>query len=774
MIDISTAFRPEIISVYDFFQKPGVGFYIPIYQRQYAWDDKNIIQLLDDITKGIKDACNDPFNEIRFLGNIIVVAENDPVGKIKPQDPNFFPSKVENIIDGQQRLSTIAIFAAVLHQHINSTKQCLEDKINKSKLPQIEKDELLKEINEITEYWIQKLRDTYSIDFNSIGSPRRKPKIIRHYEDKWVKEEKTNTSYKSDVALCLFEYIELFEKSIKPSNTKTNSNVSKNIVEIEEWIMNDVSQAHMICDEFVPAQDILKTPDIVKSIYPYKITQLEKSINDPANTNKSQFQFHCCALLQILAACHYLLDRCCLTIIRPSKDDWAFDMFQSLNGTGTPLTAIETFKPEVVYVVENKKIEYNLSVEGIHFSKIENYFNNKNAESKSKDTSNLLTSFAIACSGEKLSSHLSNQRRKLVEWYKKKNHSEDLIVFLGNYAEFINKHWKKTDGSALDFLNGNSEYETSKLLFAFLQDSSHEMAITILGSYYNNYLMNKSTHTLDDFIKALKLVTGFYIHWRSAESNKGLDNAYRNFFNDNKKSKSGSNSGHNWLNNQSGLLEINKLQDYIINTLKDKKIYDRNDWINKSESNLGYENHKSICKIALLVAANDTIPDNNEPGLVIKSKPGAAPYLTYTKYKSDDLKTLEHIAPKINSGNLWDSDLYGNDKIHHRIGNLTLLPGEINTSMSNKGWIEKWFYFSHLAEKSISKTTNLEQSALNTGITLKKETIKMLTDAKYAEHIVPITKVDKNGNWDKALVLKRSKNICELLWDYSTKLIELK
>jgi len=40
-----------------------------------------------------------------------------------------------------------------------------------------------------------------------------------------------------------------------------------------------------------------------------------------------------------------------LFYIEPVSENWAFDMFQSLNATGTPLTALETFKPLVVSLV---------------------------------------------------------------------------------------------------------------------------------------------------------------------------------------------------------------------------------------------------------------------------------------------------------------------------------------------------------------------------------------------------------------------------------------
>jgi len=65
--------------------------------------------------------------------------------------------------------------------------------------------------------------------------------------------------------------------------------------------------------------------------------------------------------------CYYLLQRCCFTLIEPVSENWAFDMFQSLNATGTPLTALETFKPLVVSLVASNN-------GGFKGSKSEEYF----------------------------------------------------------------------------------------------------------------------------------------------------------------------------------------------------------------------------------------------------------------------------------------------------------------------------------------------------------------------------------------------------------------
>jgi uncharacterized protein with ParB-like and HNH nuclease domain len=111
MINIEKAFVTENRSVFDFFQQPGLGFYIPLYQREYSWDSDNIDQLLEDISKGVSRLVEEKDErEIRFLGTIITVVESDK-NNIQPQDTQALPSRIDKLIDGQQRLSTIAVFA---------------------------------------------------------------------------------------------------------------------------------------------------------------------------------------------------------------------------------------------------------------------------------------------------------------------------------------------------------------------------------------------------------------------------------------------------------------------------------------------------------------------------------------------------------------------------------------------------------------------------------------------------------------------------------------
>ncbi|MFH1584493.1 MAG: DUF262 domain-containing HNH endonuclease family protein [Actinomycetota bacterium] len=91
-------------------------FYIvPDYQREYVWEEKNVTQLLEDIYEEFQK--NNMDNEY-FIGTIIVAKEN-----------KFF-----EVIDGQQRLTTLFLILATLKEllkeeqdYVNRIKQLLSE-----------------------------------------------------------------------------------------------------------------------------------------------------------------------------------------------------------------------------------------------------------------------------------------------------------------------------------------------------------------------------------------------------------------------------------------------------------------------------------------------------------------------------------------------------------------------------------------------------------------------------------------------------------------------
>jgi len=763
-IDIEQAFQTHRYSIYEFYQRPGVGFYIPLYQREYSWDKDNVEQLLEDIEKGVT-AIIEEDDEIRFLGTIITVNETDKK-RIQPQDPKSLPASIEKIIDGQQRLITISLIATILYKNIVD----LESKVTKINSPL--KDEFL----EITDSWKNKLVDIFSAKLT--GKPERKPKIIRGHIDMWIKEGNIEDAYKSEAANYFAEFIAALYSNDKKVNLDVKPSMkgrfASNFKMIDKWVDSVVLDAHIKEDDetYPKAWDLIREERMQDNIWSYERKNLLEIISKKEISDKKSESYLLCSLVQLIGVCHYLLERCCFTMIQPKDENWAFDMFQSLNASGTPLTAIETFRPLVVNTTELQKEKFENSESKKNFEKIENLFKDANtAAAKSKLTNEFLTSMAIVINAYKLESHFSSQRKYLDQIYNKLTNYQkqcDLINFMGNYALFYKNIWidyKGENNLAIDKINSNPESELASLLILFLKKSNHRMAITILGYFYNDVLLGKPD-SIANFITAVKCIAAFYIIWRSAIPNAGLDNVYRSFF----KGKNGDDKNpvllsKNWFDTNGSSISLKDLKIYLSNVLIDKGLRDRDDWILKATSYLKYDTSSSVCYISLLISSHDTIPDKEKIGLMKLGVSNSNPYLKLEKWNSSDLKHIEHIAPKENTNKQWDEKLYDlNSKFYDTIGNLTLLPAPVNISASNKSWEEKLLYYKHLAEKDPDKVQELSIKAKNKGINLNKDTITMLQNSNYSSHIAPLLDFE-GGAWDSNTVEDRTVRVLEVVWD---------
>ena len=150
VLNIEKSFLTENRSVLDFMNQSGQGLYIPLYQRDYSWDTDNIEQLLEDLSRGIQRIAlgevTDDGKEIRFLGTIITVVESNR-NNIYPVEIKAVPSRIEKLIDGQQRVSTIALMATLLVKRLTEIKSKIKPT-----------NEIYEQVIEICDTWIdQKL-----------------------------------------------------------------------------------------------------------------------------------------------------------------------------------------------------------------------------------------------------------------------------------------------------------------------------------------------------------------------------------------------------------------------------------------------------------------------------------------------------------------------------------------------------------------------------------------------------------------------------------------
>ena len=87
----------EILNVEQIFNSKYV---VPLYQRNFAWGEEQICQLLQDIHESIKVK-----DQQYFIGSLVT---------IRRQDGSF------EVIDGQQRLTILALLSYVLQFRIET------------------------------------------------------------------------------------------------------------------------------------------------------------------------------------------------------------------------------------------------------------------------------------------------------------------------------------------------------------------------------------------------------------------------------------------------------------------------------------------------------------------------------------------------------------------------------------------------------------------------------------------------------------------------------
>lgn len=754
-IDIKTSFVTDNRSVATFLNQPGMGLYIPFYQRDYSWDTDNIDQLIEDLSCGIRRIVEDPHNsgqEIRFMGTIIIVTEGNK-SKIKPIEIEAVPTGIAMLIDGQQRLSTIALACTALLRRIYEIKQKL--KRNSS---------IEKSINSIYDFWSKRLVKTFSFDLEE-GIPTLKPKIIRGNKDCWTLERPIDEAYKSDLSNYFANCIQAFvDKTSFPNFDKKkygDTLLYKNYQRLYSWLKNTVANAHHSSDEFVSAKQIMGT-FTQEQLWRLDRDDLKALFSDSPSSNIDEYEI-VCELVQTLSVCHYLLDRCCFTTIQPANEDWAFDMFQSLNATGNPLTAIETFKPTIVNTFDKALTSgFKGSKCDKAFGLIEAFLNEtKTAMQKTKRTNDYITSFLVTLDGKSVASHFSAQRKALHKAFSSLGDNieeqEEFIIRMGNYAQFYHE-WLKYNGEAnFPHTGSGMDAELASLIILFLRASNHKMAITVLGTLYNDVIKDL-TDAKENFINAVKIIGAFYFLWRSVCSNAGLDSTYRDLF---KK-----------LSVTNTYCSLSEIKTHFRETLH-KKIPSKSEWIEQAKLHLKYgETGNDVVRLALIIAAHDTIPDIDRPGAIKLGRIGVSPYLNLEKWGSPHLKTIEHIAPRVNKDSLWDETIYEpTTKFFQSLGNLTLLPQELNSSAGNKGWKEKLLYYQTVAEKDPAKIQSLEEKAKELGIQLNSNTVELLKSCQFSKHLEAISCIPYDMEWTRQIVEDRTEVMLDIIWERIAKWI---
>lgn len=163
----------------------GKFFKIPVYQRDYSWNNDNIDDLFEDITESIETKTN------HYIGTFILSQK---------EDEEFY-----EIVDGQQRLTTLSMLLNLLINNLDSNNDKI---INREKFIYSDNKYRLELLNQNKQYFIDLLESK-----KSEASNRSQTLLLKEYnyiEDR-IKSLKDDNSYSIKQWLDCIKKLEVME-----------------------------------------------------------------------------------------------------------------------------------------------------------------------------------------------------------------------------------------------------------------------------------------------------------------------------------------------------------------------------------------------------------------------------------------------------------------------------------------------------------------------------------------------------------------------------------
>ena len=362
--------------------------------------------------------------------------------------------------------------------------------------------------------------------------------MIRSIDDQWSKSP-TNKKYDSPIANLTFNYITEIDKvdydAIEYKPSKRNSNIEgeealvdryNQLMKILKSIINNRNNVADEMEEVPNIEDIYASDSFQEGLLNHvapvqdilKLQESEKEIFDKLS------------LLVFYA--RYVLHRVVLTVVKGKNEDYAFTIFESLNTTGEPLTAFETFKPRVVNAVG--LADYENSIEKTLLDQVSEYLCIFSVGPElQKATKELLIHFFSAYSGLKISGRLAEQRSELKTSFEEAAAPLEFIKMLSYCANFKKYFWESDSYTDIQkFFHHHQLSTTSKLGLKFFKDINHTIVIPILTLFFSQVVdaqdQNEKAQRFKDFEEAIKAMLAFSTLWRATRRGTGgIDNEYR-------------------------------------------------------------------------------------------------------------------------------------------------------------------------------------------------------------------------------------------------------
>lgn len=759
-INIEQIFTAESQSVFDLLTVDGQGCYVPAYQRPYAWDTENVHRLLEDATLGFaKLAEND--DSIRFLGTVIAIYGVTLADVQAPFDREL-PTRILTIIDGQQRLCTLILLNVILHDALRALTRELEDD---------EEEEAVRWLKEDIDDFLDELAKT----FRFVGRRARAgdrhdwyPRIIRAYDDRWGRTAAA-ARYQSPIARFIWEYLEhLADEEVGRFEYEPTDDDDE-VPEDHEPVLDVIAYIRQVTDGLAEgpyenlalpaAAEIIDNPNLHSGLWPNALpAHLGVFLRDGTEHDlHGAFE----RAVRLAAFARYLNQGMAVTVVLTQAEDHAFDMFESLNTTGQPLTAFETFKPKVL---EAEGANFQGSTSQSALEKVQAYLDRfKRADERQNAASTLMIPFALVEEGHKLEKHLSAQRRYLRDAYARAPDiasKRNFTTSLSTTAQFVSSVWRPRRRQEPKLLPRDQPVDqVAELCIEVLRDIRHDVAIAPIARFYGAYSSARvqvRAAAAQEYFAAIKAITAFSMIWRAGfGGTASIDTVYRDIM------RRGA-GGAAALSRESGQAPTaSALRGMLRHYLTDEE-FDRETWARNASQIPIYRVGQAVTRFLLFAASHDAMPDEDAPGLIQPGRAGTNPMLTRLHWHDETNISVEHVAPDSPSAG-WPGDVYDDARTVQRLGNFILVPKVENNLLANRPWAQKRVLYSLFSSRTAREAQRAITAAARDGFNVGRTAQDLVSTSRFLPMCEAVAAYE--GEWDEPFIALRGTHLAGLAWD---------
>ncbi len=770
-------FKAEPQSVFDVIcKRKTTGFYMPAYQRPYSWEESHIRDLFSDCENVFRNLL-DSHDAIIFLGSILSVDDSIAL-TIYPLVKRDKPEEIKLIIDGQQRLSTLMLIILCINERLRILLPSLKKAITS------EQDEEIKDVlDELRQVVSQLEIDTSNTVVETTAEHevyKYLPKIIRSQVDCWGRSEK-NALYDSPIAELLYVYqrhiMDQRDNSVfKPLDLSLMSTSAKRVVNNVKEIrkqLDCVQKGFQFQFPDSETEEKINISDLVD------VETLDVCLDFPVDNNLAlvaESYPKVAEVIYIAVFAKFLLHRVCLTYVEVNNESYAFDMFEALNTTGEPLTAIETFVPKAIEFIGKKRkegapeeeLEAAMDVLNSITERFENIIDSKEKNLKTKA---LILAFVRAFEGRVKVTSLRDQRDAMLKSYE--NCDYDLkgvyLSQLATAANFLFDHWQVVVPNVAKLVD-SSVLDISNLCLRYLVDMKHDIVQSLLIQFVlidEKFEATGTEHS--DFAKVLKSVTAFSVLWRAMSGGAdGIDAVYK------KLHERGVNADQKGFTLGHGSLTSDRFNPDIINQFFREELVNKiitkgspkdtvdEKWLDICSKQQILTKPKSI-KMLLLAGLHGVELEGVDHQISNKL---STDFLTTTMWELISRKNA--IKKVFNGGSTegWGDEEIANPEIYNKIGNVLIDVRDGVSSSTSPSWYNlKQHLLQALANDSINDIEDILSSECHISEHAKSHASVLMLEKKFGD----ITFADK---WGKQQIDERSSLLLSNAWRNLTKWLD--